>query len=284
MSELQVLPRVAAIQMVSGPDVEANLAVAQALVRRAAERGAVLAVLPENFALLDSPALRPLAEREAAKRTLQIFLAALARESGIWVVAGSVPMITVSGTQKRVASPRVRSACLVFSDTGELVARYDKIHLFDVEVADAHASYRESTICEAGDGLVVVDTPAGRLGLTICYDLRFPEQFQRLREMGADIISVPSAFTQVTGKSHWEVLLRARAIETQCYIIGADQGGVHSETRETWGQTMIVKPDGAIAAQLAKGPGVVIADVEGEALEALRNRMPVLAHRQRSGF
>lgn len=274
---------IAAIQMVSGSAVERNLQDVKALVAEAAAAGAKLIVLPENFALLDSPALRPLAEREQSEGYIQAFLARLARETSVWLVAGSVPLIsTPEGSE--VEAPRVRSACLVYNAQGELEARYDKIHLFDVDVADAHASYRESSLCEPGEGLVVVDTPAGRLGLTICYDLRFPEQYQKLREMGAELISVPSAFTRTTGEAHWEVLLRARAIETQCYIIGADQGGVHSETRETWGQTMIVQPDGAIASELATGPGVVLAEVDRKAQAGLRAQMPVLSHRQKAGF
>ncbi|MCV6591061.1 MAG: carbon-nitrogen hydrolase family protein [Marinobacterium sp.] len=275
--------RVAVIQMVSGTDVQSNLAVAQRLLTIAAEGGARLVLLPENFALLDSAALRPLAEREQQDGQIMAFLSEQARIHGIWLVAGSVPLVdTPQGGE--VAAPRVRSACLVFDDQGQLQARYDKVHLFDVEVADAHASYRESSLCEPGDQLVVVDTPLGRLGLSICYDLRFPEQFQRLRALGAELISVPSAFTFVTGQMHWEVLLRARAIETQCYLLGADQGGTHSATRETWGQSMIVSPDGAVLNQLARGEGVVFAEVDRLAQQSLRTRMPVAEHRHQAGF
>lgn len=277
------MKRVAALQMVSGNCVEDNLAEAARLLRIAAEGGAQLAVLPENFALLDSPALRPLAEQEAVEAPVQSFLAQQARSLGLWLVAGSVPLASCPQGHA-VAAPRVRAACLVYDDTGGQRARYDKIHLFDVEVADAHASYRESNLCEPGDSLQLIDTPVGRLGLTVCYDLRFPEQFQRLREQGAELISVPSAFTYVTGKAHWEVLLRARAIETQCYLIGADQGGSHSETRETWGQTMVVAPDGSVIDELARGPGVVFADIDTDAQAQLRARMPVISHRQVAGF
>lgn len=277
------MARIAVIQMVSGTDVRVNLAEAGRLLRQAAEGGAQLVVLPENFALLDSPALRPLAEREQAEQIISQFLCYEARALGLWIVAGSVPM-TSCGDGAVVAAPRVRAACLVVDDQGELRARYDKIHLFDVDVADAHTSYRESSLCEAGDELVLVDTPVGRLGLTVCYDLRFPEQFQRLREQGAQLISVPSAFTWITGQAHWEVLLRARAIETQCYILAADQGGQHSATRQTWGQSMIVRSDGGIADQLAQGAGVVFSDVDLIAQAALRQKMPVLAHRQKVGY
>ncbi len=277
------MARIAVIQMVSGTDVRVNLAEASRLLRQAAEGCAQLVVLPENFALLDSPALRPLAEREQAEQIISQFLCREARALGLWIVAGSVPMVSC-GDGTVVAAPRVRAACLVVDGQGELRARYDKIHLFDVEVADAHASYRESSLCEAGDELVLVDTPVGRLGLTVCYDLRFPEQFQRLREQGAQLISVPSAFTWVTGQAHWEILLRARAIETQCYILAADQGGQHSATRQTWGQSMIVRSDGGIADQLAQGAGVVFSDVDLTAQAALRQKMPVLAHRQKVGY
>lgn len=276
------MARIAVIQMVSGADVAVNLADARGLLRQAADGGAQLAVLPENFALLDSPALRSLAEREQTEQVISGFLCDQARELGLWVVAGSVPMVS-RADNTAVAAPRVRAACLVVDDQGLVRARYDKIHLFDVEVGDAHGSYRESNLCEAGDDLVLIDTPVGRLGLTICYDLRFPEQFQRLREQGAQLISVPSAFTWVTGRAHWEVLLRARAIETQCYILGADQGGLHTETRQTWGQSMIVRPDGVIAEQLAQEPGVVFSEVDLQALASIRQRMPVLAHRQKAG-
>ena len=274
---------VAAIQMVSGTHLDDNLKTAAGLLQTAANGGAKLAVLPENFALLDSPALHPLAEQEEREGVIRRFLAEQARKLGLWIVAGSVPMATRPNLAL-VDGERIRAACLVVDDQGELQARYDKVHLFDVQVADAHGSYKESSLCEPGEELVVVDTPVGKLGLTICYDLRFPEQFQRLREMGAELISVPSAFTYVTGQAHWEVLLRARAIETQCYLIGADQGGSHSATRETWGQSMVVKPDGQIADQLARGAGVVFSRVDLVGLAELRAKMPVFAHRQQAGF
>ncbi|MBY4676753.1 carbon-nitrogen hydrolase family protein [Marinobacterium arenosum] len=273
---------VAAIQMVSGSDLTANLREVSQLLKQAAEQGAALAVLPENFALLDSPALRALAEHEQEEQGIERFLREQARQLGIWIVAGSVPRLDAG--RGEVAAPRVRSACLVLDSDGELQARYDKVHLFDVQVDDAHGAYRESDLVEAGDELVLVETPLGKLGLTICYDLRFPEQFMRLREQGAQLITVPSAFTYVTGQAHWEVLLRARAIETQCYLIGANQGGRHSASRETWGQSMVVDGNGTVLAQRAQGAGVVTAPVDLAALDELRRRMPVLAHRQQAGF
>lgn len=276
------MSRVAVIQMVSSTDVSRNLKTAARLLANAAEQGALLAVLPENFALLDSPALRPLAEHEQQQQTIQRFLSEQARRLKLWIVAGSVPMINSDAGE--VIAPRVRSACLVFDDQGQLQARYDKIHLFDVQVADEHGSYLESSIVEAGQALVVVDTPVGKLGLSICYDLRFPEMFQRLREMGAELISVPSAFTYVTGQLHWELLLRARAVETQCYILGADQGGVHSATRKTWGQSMLVDPAGRIMAEHGQGEKAIVADIELSALQKIRQSMPLLAHRKTAGF
>jgi len=275
--------RLALIQMVSTEDTEANLAQLQPLLQQAADQGARLAVLPENFALFDSAALRPFAEREQASAYVANWLADQARRLGLWIVAGSLPQARRPDGSE-LPAPLIRSASLVFDDQGEQVARYDKIHLFDVDVADGQGAYRESAYVEAGDQLQVVDTPCGRLGLTICYDLRFPEQYQRLRAMGAELISVPSAFTYVTGQAHWELLLRARAIETQCYLLGVDQGGWHNERRQTWGQTLCVDPWGQLTGQLEMGPGVLLQDISAETLQQVRQKMPVLRHREQAGF
>lgn len=276
-----MMGRVALVQMVSGTELELNLQQTKKLLLQAAETGADLVVLPENFALLDSVSLRGLADQEL-DQVVQ-FLCQQATNLGIWVVAGSLPM-AVDEHGNDVRAPQVRSVSLVIDALGAIRGRYDKIHLFDVEVADAQSRYRESAFVEAGTNLAVVDTPVGRLGLTVCYDLRFPEQFMRLREMGAELISVPSAFTQVTGEAHWEVLLRARAIETQCYLLGANQGGCHSPERETWGQSMVVDPWGVILDEAEKGEAVISAPIDLDRLREIRERMPVLAHRQRAGF
>ncbi len=270
----------AVIQMVSGPELETNLATAQRLVRGAAAEGARLVVLPENFALFDSAGLRTLAGQQGCGE-LQQRLGALAADSGVWLVAGSVPLMWHPDGSE-VTGGRVRSACLVFDDQGQQRARYDKRHLFDVDVADAQQSYRESGYIEPGQQMVLVDTPCGRLGLSICYDLRFADHYQRLRDAGAELISVPSAFTAVTGQAHWELLLRARAVEFQCYLLGANQGGQHGNGRETWGHSMIVDPWGKVVTGMAFGEGWSIADIDLQELQRIRQRMPVSTHRKRA--
>lgn len=271
----------AVVQMVSGEGVADNLLEVERLVRAAAAEGARLVVLPENFALFDSANLRSLAQNEG-RRELTERLAALAASAGVWLVAGSVPQLARPDGSE-VPEPRVRSASLVFDDRGRLRARYDKRHLFDVDVADRQRSYRESGYIEPGDATVVVDTPCGKLGLSICYDLRFAEHYQVLREAGAELIAVPSAFTAVTGAAHWELLLRARAVETQCYVLGAGQGGLHSNGRETWGHSMIVDPWGELMASLEQGAGWCCAELDLERLRRIRHEMPVQQHRRPVG-
>jgi len=267
-------PRVAVIQMVSGADWRANLEHAAALIADAAAAGAQLALLPENFAVFDAAQLL---ERGASETSvagpIRRFVAAQARRHGLWLVAGSLPILSADGR-------RVRAACLVVDASGTEVARYDKLHLFDVDVADAQAAYRESEKIEPGERLVLVDTPVGRLGLSICYDLRFPDLYQALAAAGAELIAVPAAFTQVTGAAHWEVLLRARAIETQCYLLAANQGGVHNARRETFGHSLVVDPWGRVLGCQARGEGVVCADLDRALLGELRGNMPLRQHRR----
>ncbi len=277
--------KAAVIQMVSTGNVQTNLAAAGRLISEAAAAGAALVVLPENFAVLDGGSLSQYAEREGdTDALLQGFLAKQAREFGIILVAGTMPMSTrpaESGrTVETVADGRVRPSSLVYSPQGLIMARYDKMHLFDVEVADKQAQYMESRSFEAGSSIVTVDTPLGRLGLSICYDLRFPELYRRLLDEGAEIITVPSAFTNVTGEAHWEVLLRARAIENQCYVIAPNQGGVHNASRETYGHSMIVDPWGRVLARVEKGEGIALAEIDLDYLHELRRKMPVQAHRR----
>lgn len=265
--------KVAAIQMVSGASVSENLAQARALLAEAAKAGATLAVLPENFALM--PRLE--ADRAAMVETdgagaMQDFLAAQARELKLFVVGGTVPL-------KANAGDKIRSACLVYAPSGERVARYDKMHLFDVTLANGE-EYRESRTFEPGATPATVDTPFGRLGLAICYDVRFPELFRRLLSQGAELFALPSAFTQTTGEAHWDVLVRARAIENFAYVIAAGQGGVHANGRRTFGDSMIVDPWGAVLARHAHGPGVVVADIDRARQQALRAQLPALAHRR----
>jgi deaminated glutathione amidase len=277
--------RLAAVQMVSSADIHHNMATAERLMIEAVEKGAKLIVLPENFAVLDGGPQARFAEREGdLSAPLQGMLSRVAREHAVWIVAGTIPLITrpqqadLSATA--LTDGRVRPASLVFNADGAIVARYDKMHLFDVQVSDKQARYAESDSFEAGDAPVIVDTDVGRLGLSICYDIRFPELYRHYFSKRVDLVTVPSAFTRVTGEAHWEVLLRARAIENQCYVIGAGQGGVHNERRETFGHSMIVDPWGRVLDVLERGEGIVIADMDHDALAAIRQRMPVFEHRR----
>jgi predicted amidohydrolase len=267
------MTQVAAIQMTSGPDVAANLFEAGRLITQAAESGAKLIVLPENFCLMPMKDVDRLREVELVDDGhIQNFLAEAARRHKIWLVGGTVPLATEN-------PEKCRSACLVYNNLGERVARYDKIHLFDVDLNNAEA-YTESATIEAGEDIVVVDTPFGRLGLAICYDLRFPELFRQLSERGAQILAVPSSFTAITGSVHWEVLVRARAIENQSYLVAAAQGGFHVNGRETFGDSMIVDPWGMIINRLSRGPGVVLSEIDLDLLGDIRKNLPSLKHRR----
>lgn len=260
--------------MASGPNVNANLIEANRLIALAVKAGARLVVLPENFALMGMREHDKVAAREAAGQgPIQDFLAEQARRHKIWLVGGTVPLSTDDPN-------KVRAACLLYDDQGRLVARYDKIHLFDVELQESHEKYVESETIEPGSEVVVVDTPFGRLGLAVCYDLRFPELFRRMTRENVDIITLPSAFTAITGKAHWEALVRARAIENLCYIIASAQGGYHANGRETYGHSMIVDPWGLVLDQLPRGSGVVTAEIDPERQAGIRSSFPVLAHRK----
>ena len=267
------MPKLAAIQMASGPNVNANLLEAERLIESAAGAGAELVVLPENFAFMGHKESDKLSLREAdGEGPLQSFLAQQAKRHGIWLVGGTIPMVANS-------PDKVRAACLLFNDQGERVTRYDKIHLFDVELAERNEHYTESEAIEPGDSEVVVDTPFGRLGLTVCYDLRFPELFRNMVDMGMDLVAIPSAFTAITGKAHWEVLVRARAIENLCYVVAAAQGGYHANGRETHGDSMIVEPWGTVVARQPSGAGFVMAEMQLDRLQSLRTTFPALEHR-----
>ncbi|MDH3637608.1 MAG: carbon-nitrogen hydrolase family protein [Gammaproteobacteria bacterium] len=266
--------RLAVIQMRSGSAVSDNFERAAELLAAAADRGARLAVLPENFALMPNSEGDRLAAAEAdGDGPIQTFLAAQAAQHRMWIIGGSVPL---AGT----AADRVFAASLVYDARGTRVARYDKIHLFDVEL-DSGESYRESEYIQAGapDQAVVVDTPCGRVGLSVCYDLRFPELYRRLSDLGAELLCVPSAFTWATGRVHWEVLLRARAVENLAFVVAPAQHGLHENGRRTFGHSMIIGPWGDILATLADADGVAVAEVDREALTRLRQRFPSLAHR-----
>jgi len=267
---------IAAIQMVSGPGVAENLAAAADLLAQAAAQGAQLAVLPENFALIGQREGDKLAVREPeGEGPIQTCLAEQAARHRLWLVGGTIPLQAASDDR------RVRAACLLFDDQGRRVARYDKVHLFDVQVVGSAERYAESATIEPGDRYVVADTPLGRLGLAVCYDLRFPEQFRMLVEQGAEILTLPAAFTATTGQAHWETLLRARAIENQCYVIASAQGGKHANGRDTYGDSLIIDPWGVILNRQPWGPGVVLAEFSRERLEHVRQQFPVLEHRVR---
>lgn len=261
--------RVAAVQMASGPNVEGNLNEAGRLVAIAAGQGARIVALPENFAIMGVSDEDKLAVREReGGGPIQEFLAAAAKQHGIWLVGGSVPL-------ESSVENKVRNSCLVYDDGGKLAARYDKIHLFGFEMG--RESYREERTIEPGRDVVVVDSPFGRLGLSVCYDLRFPELYRAMKPV--DIILVPSAFTETTGKAHWETLVRARAIENLAYVLAPAQGGYHVGGRETHGDSMIVDPWGVVLDRLARGSGVVMAGVNLTHLRRLRQSLPALAHR-----
>lgn len=272
---------VAAIQMVSTPDVSVNLESAAALLKQAAERGANLVLLPEVFAVLEGGPMREFGEIEgSADAVLQNFLADQAKQHGFIVVGGTIPLISrpnrgITESIELIEDGRVRASCLVFNESGESVGRYDKIHLFDVVVNDEQSQYSESRSYEAGTDVVHVETSVGKLGLSVCYDLRFPELYRQLFLAGSQIVTVPAAFTKVTGAAHWEILLRARAIENQCFVVAAGQGGQHSESRETWGHSMIIDPWGVILHQIDVGEGIAIAEIDTARIDEIRAGMPI---------
>lgn len=268
------MTKVAAIQMASGPNVTANLLEAEKLLNQADDLGAELVVLPENFAFMGAKETDKLDIAETdGDGPIQAFLSQQAAKHGFCLVGGTIPIKTASGK-------KVRSACILYSSTGEQLGRYDKMHLFDVQIPDSEEQYFESEAIEAGDRPLCYETPFGKIAMAVCYDLRFPEHFRSLLDNGMDLIAVPSSFTAITGKAHWEILLRARAIENLSFVIAAAQGGFHVGGRETWGHSMIIDPWGNVLNSLGKGPGVVTADISMEQLENTRQAFPVLQHRR----
>jgi nitrilase len=269
--------KVAAIQMNSGEDVGANLTRARRALRGAAAEGVQLAVLPENFACMARrEADRVALAEEDGAGPLQDFLAAEAARSGMWIVGGTLPI-------KSEDPKRPYAAALVYDGSGKRAGRYDKVHLFDVRLPESEEAYRESRSTMPGTGALLVDSPWGRIGVAICYDLRFPELFRWLSAEGADLIVLPAAFTFRTGKAHWEPLLRARAIENLCYIVAAAQTGSHPAERRTYGHSLIVDPWGAVIAEAAGRPAVVTATIDSARLRTLRQQFPALEHRRFAG-
>ena len=263
--------QVAVVQMVSSEVLADNLAHAESLLAQAAMGGAQLVLLPENFALMGRDEKAKLAIMEMdGDGPIQSWLAAQAQRFGLGLIGGSIPLAAPDG--------RCYAACLAFNPAGQRQARYDKIHLFDVDLAGGE-SYRESRTIAPGRTPVAVTTPWGQLGLSICYDLRFPELYRCYA--GAELLAVPSAFTQQTGAAHWECLLRARAIENQAYVLAADQGGLHQNGRQTFGGSMIIDPWGQVLARLDQGEGVALAQVDMEFLQRCRSNLPALQHHRR---
>lgn len=261
------MPIAAAIQMNSGADIDANLHIAASLIRQAANQNAVLVTLPEMFCLMGVPASEKLAAKESfGQGKIQDFLANQAQQYGIWIIGGTLPLATNHPN-------KIAASCLVFNNVGNCVARYDKIHLFDVCI-DSKETYRESDYTEPGKTLTVIDTPIGKVGLSVCFDLRFAELYQALAQQGAQIFCVPAAFTVPTGQAHWEILLRARAIENFCYVIGAAEFGIHPDGRSTYGHSMIIDPWGTVLQELSNSQnGVLLADIDLNFLQKTRQKI-----------
>jgi deaminated glutathione amidase len=263
------LVKVAGIQMASSPQVASNLIEAERLIALAVEQGAKIVVLPEYFCIMGIKDIDKVAVREKfGDGPIQRFLSKMAKEYEIWLIGGTIPLVSNFPN-------KVRNSCLVYNDKGVQVARYDKIHLFGLDLGTEH--YHEENTIESGDSVVVVDTPYGKIGLSACYDLRFPELYRAMGEV--DMIVIPSAFTETTGKAHWEPLIRARAIENLCYVIAPAQGGYHLSGRETHGNSMIVDPWGVVLDRLPRGSGVVLANINRDYQKSLRQSLPALKHK-----
>jgi deaminated glutathione amidase len=261
--------KVAGIQMASSPNLSSNLIEAERLIKIAADEGAHIVVLPEYFCLMGKHDTDKVKIKEVeGDGPIQRFLSKMAKKHKILLIGGTVPLVSNSPN-------KVRNSCLVYNDKGKQIARYDKIHLFGLDLGTEH--YHEENTIEPGDQIVVVETPFGKIGLSTCYDLRFPELYRAMGKV--DMIVVPSAFTETTGKAHWETLVRARAIENLCYVIAPAQGGYHLSGRETHGNSMIVDPWGVILDRLPRGSGIVIASVNTQYQESLRKSLPALKHR-----
>jgi len=268
------MTKLAAIQMASGPNIQANLDEVSKLINQASSQGAELIVLPENFSQMPMDDNERVSNAEdIGSGRVQDFLSAQAEKNHAWIVGGTVP---IKSSQK----DKAYSSSLLFDSSGKQVARYDKIHMFDVFIEENNESYNESATTVAGAEVVVVDTPMGKLGLSVCYDLRFPELYRIMVDKGMEICAIPAAFTAFTGQSHWESLIRARAIENQCYVIASAQGGYHVNNRQTYGHSMVVNPWGNILGSVGTGPGVVITEFDRGILETTRNKFQVLNHRK----
>jgi nitrilase len=264
--------KIAALQMVSTPDVARNLDAAAGLIARAAAAGAMLVALPEYFCLMGRRDDAKLAVAETpGDGPIQSFLSAQARQHGLWIVGGTLPL-------RAGGVDRVRNSSLVFAPDGTQAARYDKMHLFAFD--NGREQYDEARVLEAGSAPVALQAGALRIGLSVCYDLRFPELYRALMQPPCDLLCVPSAFTYTTGQAHWELLLRARAVENQCVVLAPAQGGTHENGRRTWGHSMIVDAWGEVLAMQAEGEGVVLASLDAGRLASVRTQLPALDHRR----
>lgn len=269
--------RCAVIQMTSGKDVDANLTSAHAFVQEAFKQKAQCVVLPEMFACLGVSNQYALASQRFVADDVIKTILDWAKQFRLYIVAGSMPLVDKAHQD----SQKVMAASLVCSPEGKVIAQYNKIHLFDVDVADEKGRYRESDTFIAGNEAVTANVDGHLLGLSVCYDLRFPELYQAYQALGCEMITVPSAFTYETGRQHWEILLRARAIETQSFVLAANQVGVHEDGRRTWGQSMIVAPNGEVLVQGDnQGPQVLVADLDFELLKQCRTAMPITQHKK----
>eukprot|EP00455_Lapot_gusevi_P021154 TRINITY_DN2224_c0_g3_i1.p1 TRINITY_DN2224_c0_g3~~TRINITY_DN2224_c0_g3_i1.p1 ORF type:complete len:306 (+),score=31.16 TRINITY_DN2224_c0_g3_i1:360-1277(+) len=267
------MPKVAAIQMTSTPNVQENMQKAAELIASAASAGAQLVVLPEMFAVFGERQDKLLFQEPFGEGPIQAFLSEQSRQNSVWLVGGTIPISTNDPSL-------VRASCLVTDNEGRVVARYDKIHLFDVVVEEKKEEYKESATTEAGSEIVLLDSPIGKLGLAVCYDLRFPELFRLMAQRGAEVFLLPAAFTQKTGEAHWHLLCRARAVDNFCYLVGSAQGGNHNNKRTTYGHSMIVDPWGTILDEVQQTEGFAMADIDLEQIRSIRKRVPVLSHQK----
>ncbi|MBQ0729310.1 MAG: carbon-nitrogen hydrolase family protein [Oleispira antarctica] len=266
--------KLAAIQITTGLNVEKNLAAVELQIQAAAKQGANIIALPEVFACYDSQKYLALGRQEiTVLGTLRSRMSAWAKNNKVYLIGGTIPVLDPQ-------TSKVYPRCYFYNDEGEELGYYDKLHLFDVDVDDAQGRYRESDMFLSGDEIKVFPTPYGNVGLTICYDLRFPYLFDHLRKAGADIISVVAAFTETTGKAHWQTLLQARAIEQQCYVLAANQWGQHDDKRRTFGHSMVISPWGEILDQLPTGQGIAIAEIDLSEVERIRRKMPIANHQR----
>ncbi len=266
--------KIAAVQMVSGSEVEKNLRTVKNLINLAIEQNVELLALPENFACMGMKETDKLGIREKqGDGPIQEFLKNAAKENGLWIVGGTIPID--SGNDQQIIS-----RCQVYDDQGHCTGYYDKMHLFDVKVPDSTERYSESDTIQPGKEVLVLDTPFGKTGIAACYDLRFPELFREMLNQGAELFVVPSAFTELTGRAHWKLLVRTRALENTCYMIAPNQGGIHINGRETYGHSMIVDPWGRVLNQLEKGLGLVVGEIDPERVKQIRENFPSVEHRK----